>query len=63
MYSDFSGNNRELLRLSAENDSLNYKDVSVLSNFISEIGVMNINESNIPISRIINIDTVKYVFP
>jgi small subunit ribosomal protein S18 len=38
MYSDFSGNNRELLRLSAENDSLNYKDVSVLSNFISEQG-------------------------
>lgn len=38
MYSDFSGNNRELLRLSAENDSLNYKDVSVLGNFISEQG-------------------------
>ena len=33
------------------------------SNFISEIGVMNINESNIPISRIINIDIVKSVFP
>lgn len=38
MYNDIRGNNREILRLSAENDSLNYKDVSVLSNFVSEQG-------------------------
>ena len=38
MYNDIRGNNREILRLNAENDSLNYKDVSVLSNFVSEQG-------------------------
>jgi len=38
MYNDIRGNNKEILRLSAENDSLNYKDVSVLSNFVSEQG-------------------------
>ena len=38
MYNDIRGNNKEILRLNAENDSLNYKDVSVLSNFISEQG-------------------------
>ena len=34
-----------------------------LSNFINEIGAMNANESNIPISRIIAIDVIKFVFP
>ena len=34
-----------------------------LSNFINEIGAMNANESNIPISRIIAIDVIKLVFP
>ena len=38
MYNDIRGNNKEILRLNAENDSLNYKDVSVLSNFVSEQG-------------------------
>ena len=38
MYSDIGENNRELIKLNAENESLNYKDVSVLSNFISEQG-------------------------
>ena len=38
MYNSIGGNSRELMRLNAENDSLNYKDVSVLSNFISEQG-------------------------
>ena len=38
MYSDICENNRELIKLNAENESLNYKDVSVLSNFISEQG-------------------------
>ena len=38
MYNDIRVNNKEILRLNAENDSLNYKDVSVLSNFVSEQG-------------------------
>lgn len=38
MYNSIGGNSRELMRLNAENESLNYKDVSVLSNFISEQG-------------------------
>ena len=38
MYNDIRGNNKQILRLNAENESLNYKDVSVLSNFVSEQG-------------------------
>lgn len=38
MYNDTRITNREIMKLNAENDSLNYKDVSVLSNFISEQG-------------------------
>ena len=38
MYNGIGGNSRQLMQLNAENDSLNYKDVSVLSNFISEQG-------------------------
>ena len=34
-----------------------------LTSFITEMGAMNTIESNIPISRIINIDIVKSVFP
>ena len=38
MYNDTRITNREIMKLNAENDSLNYKDVSVLSNFVSEQG-------------------------